>query len=94
MPEPVNPMSASPDAQTPLGLDGVTTDAANGAITQTEGGAVTLDPQTGLPMADDAAAITESTIVPDAISGLPVLILWIVPVLSVGFWPRSHWLGC
>ena len=81
MPEPVNPMSASPDAQTPLGLDGVTTDAANGAITQTEGGAVTLDPQTGLPMADDAAAI----------SGLPVFDLvdrvgvvgWVLAALAL-----------
>ncbi len=91
MPEPVNPMSASPDAQTPLGLDGVTTDAANGAITSTEGGAVTLDPQTGLPIADDAAAITESTLVPDAISGWPVFDLvdragvvgWVLAALAL-----------
>lgn len=71
MPEPVNPLSASADTQTPLGLDGATTDAVNGALLQTAEGAVTLDPETGLPV-NGALATTESIIVPDAVSSLPV----------------------
>ncbi|WP_417826708.1 MotA/TolQ/ExbB proton channel family protein [Thalassospira povalilytica] len=71
MPEPVNPLAASDDAQSPLASDGAIAPDATATGTLSSDGTVILDPATGLPM--DTTATTQANSMTDAFVGLPVI---------------------
>jgi len=71
MPEPVNPLDASVDAQSPLASDGALAPDASATGTLSADGTVMVDPHTGLPV--DTTGITQSNTLTDAFVGLPVI---------------------
>ncbi len=71
MPEPVNPLAASDDAQSLIPSDGATAPDASATGTLSADGTIMVDPDTGLPM--DTVAMTQTSSFGDALGGLPVL---------------------
>jgi len=71
MPEPVNPLAASDDAQSLIPSDGAIAPDASATGTLSADGTIMVDPNTGLPM--DTLATTQTSSFSDMLSGLPVL---------------------
>ena len=71
MPDPVNPLAASNDAQSPLTSDGAVALDASATGTLNADGTVMVDPVTGLPV--DTMATTQSASFVDSLTALPVI---------------------